>query len=109
MRGDDHLTVAEAAKALGTSPQTVRTLLRTKALRGRRRTWGTRYVWEVNSEAVDEFLSEYGRLGGGRRRPRATRLQSNGDTPRAVGVSQADLLSTDHADMPRFAGSEESD
>ena len=65
-RGD--LSVAEAAKTLGTSPQTVRTLLRNGELRGRKRAWGSRSVWEVNQEGVDEFLAKYGRLDG-RRRP----------------------------------------
>src|SRR5262245_46657603 len=67
MRAD--LTVAETAAALGTSPQTVRALLRTGELRGQKRAWGSRYVWEISQEAVDEFLDEYGRLDG-RRRPR---------------------------------------
>jgi uncharacterized protein len=66
--GDD-LTVTEAAEALGTSPQTVRTLLRNGELRGRKRPWGTRYVWVPSQQGVDEFLAEFGRLDGRRRRP----------------------------------------
>ncbi len=61
------LSVAEAASALGTSPQTVRTLLRTGELRGQKRLWGSRSVWEVSQEGVDEFLATYGRLDGRRR------------------------------------------
>ena len=64
--GDD-LTVVETAEALGTSPQTVRTLLRNGELRGDKRAWGQRYVWEVRRDAVDEFLAAYGRLDGHRR------------------------------------------
>ena len=45
MRENDDLTVAEAANALGTSPQTVRALLRTGELSGRKSEWGSRYVW----------------------------------------------------------------
>lgn len=65
MRGD--LTVAEAALALGTSPQTIRTMLRKGQLQGTKRPWGTRYVWEVSADGLDEFLAEYGRLDGRRR------------------------------------------
>ena len=65
----DELTVAEAADALGTTPQTVRTLLRKGELRGRKQRWGSRYVWVPSREGVDDFLSEYGRLDG-HRRPR---------------------------------------
>ena len=73
--GDD-LTVAEAADALGTSPQTVRSLLRKGELDGRRRQWGSRFVWDVSRAGVDEFLAEYGRLDGRRRsaRPDTTSL-----------------------------------
>ena len=67
MRGG--LTVAEAAAALGTSPQTVRALLRKGQLRGEQRPWGSRYVWEVSPEGLEEFLSQYGRLDGRRRSP----------------------------------------
>jgi uncharacterized protein len=66
----DDLTVAEAADALGTSAQTVRTLLRKGELRGQRRAWGSRYVWVPSRQGVEEFLSQYGRLDG-RRRQRA--------------------------------------
>ena len=65
MRGG--LTVSEVADALGTSPQTVRAMLRKGQLRGEQRPWGSRYVWEVSPEGLDEFLSEYGRLDGHRR------------------------------------------
>ena len=69
MRGED-LSVTEAADVLGTSPQTVRTLLRTGQLRGERHPWGSRFVWRISNEGLEEFLSEYGRLEG-HRRPRA--------------------------------------
>jgi uncharacterized membrane protein (UPF0182 family) len=62
-----HLSVADAAAALGTSPQTVRTLLRTGELRGEKRAWGSRFVWEVSGDSVEEFLEAYGRLDGRRR------------------------------------------
>jgi uncharacterized protein len=65
-RGDD-LTVAEAAAALGTSPQTVRKLLRDGELSGRKQAWGSRFVWVPSREGVDEFLSQHGRLEGHRR------------------------------------------
>jgi uncharacterized protein len=70
MRGD--LTVAEAALALGTSPQTIRTMLRKGQLPGRQRPWGSRYVWEVSSTGLDAFLAEHGRLDGQRRTHRVT-------------------------------------
>src|SRR3954453_9206049 len=70
-RGDD-LTVDEAAAALGTSPQTVRKLLRDGELSGRKQAWGSRFVWFPSRKGVDEFLSENGRLEGRRRiRPQA--------------------------------------
>src|SRR4051794_13765056 len=64
---EDEFSVAEAAVALGTSPQTVRTLLRKGQLRGERRAWGSRYVWVVPSGSIDEFLSHHGRIDGRRR------------------------------------------
>ena len=39
-------------------------------LRGQRKAWGSRYVWEVNGEGLDEFLAGYGRLDGHRRQSR---------------------------------------
>ncbi|WP_432476128.1 UPF0182 family protein [Nocardioides sp. GXQ0305] len=68
----DGLTVAQAAEELGTSPQTVRALLRKGELDGRQRPWGSRYVWEVSRPGLDEFLDRYGRLDGHRRQPRTT-------------------------------------
>jgi excisionase family DNA binding protein len=69
-KGGDDLTVAEAAAALGTSPQTVRKLLRDGELSGRRQDWGSRFVWVPSRKGVDEFLSQHGRLEGRvRRRP----------------------------------------
>jgi excisionase family DNA binding protein len=64
--GDD-LTVAEAAAALRTSPQTVRKLLRDGELTGRKQAWGSRFVWVSSRRGVDEFLSQHGRLEGRRR------------------------------------------
>src|SRR3954470_18301470 len=63
----DDLTVGEAADALGTSPQTVRRLLREGQLRGRRQPWGKRFVWVPSRKGVGEFLSQHGRLDGRRR------------------------------------------
>ena len=63
----DDLTVEEAADALGTTPQTVRTLLRKGELRGRKQPWGSRFVWVPSRKGVDEFLSENGRIEGRRR------------------------------------------
>src|SRR3954453_14999076 len=64
----DDLTVDEAADALGTTPQTVRTLLRKGELHGRKQPWGSRFVWVPSREGIDEFLSQNGRLDGRRRR-----------------------------------------
>jgi uncharacterized protein len=64
----DDLTVDEAASALGTTPQTVRTLLRQGELRGRKQPWGSRFIWIPSRKGVDEFLSQNGRLDGRRRR-----------------------------------------
>jgi uncharacterized membrane protein (UPF0182 family) len=63
----DDLTVSEAADAIGTSPQTIRTMLRNGELRGRKEAWGKRFVWVASRSGVDDFLSQYGRLDGGRR------------------------------------------
>jgi uncharacterized membrane protein (UPF0182 family) len=68
----DDLTVAEAARALGTTPQTVRTLLRKGELRGRKEPWGNRFVWVPSRQGIDEFLSQHGRLDGRRRRHSST-------------------------------------
>ena len=80
---EDDLTVGEAADALGTSPQTIRALLRKGDLRGQRRSWGARYVWVPSRQGVDDFLSEHGRLDGHRRRrsPQVLRLE---ELPEAV-------------------------
>ena len=71
----DDLTVDQAADALGTSPQTVRRLLREGELQGRRKPWGTRFVWVPSRRGVDEFLSQHGRLDG-RRRARLSLLST---------------------------------
>ena len=71
----DDLTVAQAAEALGASRQTVRTLLRTGELQGRREPWGRRYVWVPSRKGVDDFLSQNGRLDG-RRRQHTRTVQS---------------------------------
>jgi uncharacterized membrane protein (UPF0182 family) len=42
-------------------------MLRKGQLQGTKRPWGTRYVWEVSADGLDEFLAEYGRLDGRRR------------------------------------------
>ncbi len=63
--------MAEAAETLGTSPQTVRSLLRKGELEGEKRAWGSRYVWIVRADSLDDFLSQYGRLDGRRRSPRS--------------------------------------
>jgi uncharacterized protein len=86
---DDALTVAEAATALGTSPQTVRTLLRKGELRGRKRPVGARYVWEVSGEGVDEFLSTFGRFDGGRRSKSATRAEQRDRTASSTDLAEA--------------------
>jgi uncharacterized membrane protein (UPF0182 family) len=70
----DDLTVTEAAEAIGTSPQTIRALLRTGELRGRKQAKGKRLVWVPSRKGVDEFLSQYGRLEG-HRRSRASQAQ----------------------------------
>gem|GEM_PF-221631 len=66
-RETDDLTVDDAATALGTSPQTVRKLLRDGELSGRKQAWGDRFVWVPSRKGVDDFLSQYGRLEGSRR------------------------------------------
>src|SRR5262245_48577247 len=72
----DDLTVAEAAEAIGASPQTIRALLRKGELRGRRQALGKRFIWVPSRSGVDEFLSQYGRLEGRRRSP-ATQVQGD--------------------------------
>ena len=77
------------AEALGTSPQTVRTLLRKGELRGQKVAWGTRYVWTVSQEAVDEFLAEHGRLDGRRRSSRSTAPGLVQESPAVAGDAAA--------------------
>ena len=86
----DDLTVAEAADALGTSPQTVRRLLRDGELGGRRQPWGSRFVWVPSRKGVREFLSQYGRLDGRRRGRPAT------GQPRGFPEITAPRASTSH-------------
>jgi uncharacterized membrane protein (UPF0182 family) len=95
MRGDDlgadDLTVLEAAEALGTTPQTVRALLRKGELRGRKRAWGSRYVWVPSREGVEAFLAEHGRLEGHPRR-RAPAVALEGTGPSAPGQHPAQVV-----------------
>src|SRR6188508_3586583 len=84
----DDLTVAEAAEAIGTSPQTVRALLRKGELRGRRQALGKRFVWVPSRRGVDEFLSQYGRLEG-RRRSRASEAPEAPQAPQAPQALKA--------------------
>lgn len=64
----DDLTVNEAAEALGTTAQTVRTLLRNGELAGRKQPRGSRHTWIASRKAVDAFLSKHGRFDGERRK-----------------------------------------
>ena len=93
----DDLTVREAAEALGTSAQTVRTLLRKGELSGRKQAWGSRYVWVPSRKGVDEFLSQHGRLDGHRRRrPIIAPLAADDQT-----ISLAPALDTATIEAPR--------
>jgi hypothetical protein len=82
----DDLAVAEAADALGTSPQTVRRLLRDGELRGRRQPWGSRFVWVASRKGVCEFVSQHGRLDGRRRGRAATGVLRGGPDITAPGA-----------------------
>src|SRR5262245_30564442 len=105
MRGEG-LTVAEAAEILGTTPQTVRTLLRTGELSGHKRLQGTkRYVWEVTPDGIDEFLSHYGRLDG-HRRSRAAREQAPAESPVPPEAPAPPPEPLSHPDSPAFAAPE---
>lgn len=77
---DDDASVTQAAAALGTSPQTIRTLLRKGELRGRKKAWGSRYVWVPSWTGIEEFLVANGRLDG-RRRTRSLPEVSLPDEP----------------------------
>src|SRR4051794_15179636 len=94
MRGED-LSVSEAAEALGTSVQTVRTLLRKGQLRGERHPWGSRFVWKISHDGLDEFLSEFGRLDGHRRsqvRAPAAAAGAEATVPVPVPVPPVELV-----------------
>src|SRR4051812_8614798 len=58
------VSVAEAAVLLGTSPQSVRTMLRSGELAGEKRAVGSRFVWVVRQDAIDELLTRPTRLNG---------------------------------------------
>lgn len=70
----DDMTVDAAARALGTSPQTVRTLLRNGELKGQKVPRGSRHVWIPSRKGVSTFLSQHGRFEG-RPRPRSRLAQ----------------------------------
>jgi chromosome segregation ATPase len=77
----DELTVSEAAQALGTSGQTIRTLLGDGTLTGRR---GPRNAWLVDRVSVASFLGTRGPLNGQRRRKsRAAELEDEVNRLRA--------------------------
>lgn len=61
----DEMTTTEAAQGLGTSAETIRTLIRDGVLTGRQNDRGW---WLVDRSSVDAFLNEHGPLNGGRRR-----------------------------------------
>jgi len=105
MRGED-LTVAEAADVLGTSPQTVRTLLRKGELRGERHPWGSRFVWKVSHEGLEEFLSEYGRLEG-RRRARVRSPAPPGPVVPPLPAPEPETTAGREVSVAARAGSEE--
>src|SRR3954471_4901885 len=93
----DDLTVAEAADALGTTPQTVRRLLRHGELRGRRQAWGSRFVWVPSRKGVCEFLSQQGRLDGRRRSWPATGKLGGAPDITAPGAPTSPRTGTAHA------------
>ena len=97
--------MAETAEVLGTSPQTVRTLLRKGELRGHKRAWGAREIWVVDEDSVVAFLEEFGRLDGGRRRPAATpppQVQTSTAPPPApgAGAEESPELGWEHLSEP---------
>jgi excisionase family DNA binding protein len=59
-RGTRVVTVAEAARLLGTSPQTMRTLLRKGELPGRKRPEGGHDRWDVSRPELERFVADYG-------------------------------------------------
>ena len=109
--------MAEAAEVLGTSPQTIRTMLRTGELRGSQRAWGSRFVWEVDRDSVVALLDEFGKFNGRRRKPRPAR----DDPPRtaiAPGPAPAEAVpeameptdTSRHIDTaPKTSGSQDAD
>ena len=100
----DDLSVEDAALALGTSPQTVRALLRKGELTGRKQPWGSRYVWVPSRSGVDEFISVHGRLDGRRRRRGpvpARRRESVGTEPGSI--APVGVAEPGHDDRPPTA------
>ena len=102
MAGEDDLTVAEAAEALGTSAQTVRALLRTGELPGRKQPRGGRHVWVPSRSGVDAFLSEHGRLDVRRRRHQrlAPHEDITGPVPSAAGDAPPHTETPSDARLP---------
>jgi uncharacterized membrane protein (UPF0182 family) len=101
----DDLTVAEAADALGTTPQTVRTLLRKGELRGRKQPWGNRFIWVPSRKGVDEFLSQNGRLDGRRRgqSSTATALEETAEAIKDATTAPVDVTRAPSTYAPRVA------
>jgi hypothetical protein len=62
---EDVVTALQAAKALGTTPPTVRKLLVDGRLKGEKEVHGTRFHWKIDGKSVARFLSEHGRFAGG--------------------------------------------
>lgn len=67
----DTLTTGQAARELGTTPPTVRSLLERGLLAGRQERRGTRFVWLVDASSVRTYLAKHGEFS---RRPRESRL-----------------------------------
>jgi hypothetical protein len=90
----DAIRTSKAAGLLGTSAVTVRSLLKTGELSGRKRALGKREVWEVDRASVEQFLALYGRFTGTRRAsrkepPRAARCDE--DDPARLAAERDDL------------------
>jgi chromosome segregation ATPase len=84
----DSVTTGEAARQLGTTPPTVRSLLARGLLVGKQERRGSRFQWWVDAASVNAYLHEHGAFRRQRRESRIDRLEAELDALRATVDSQ---------------------
>jgi hypothetical protein len=95
----DGVSTAEAARLLSTTPPTVRGLLESGDLHGRKINRGSRFAWVIEEGSIHRYIAEHGKFTGERRAAKsrvaelehevaAIRSVIDADAPPARGSTQ---------------------